>query len=811
MATRDISYEYDAVGNRTKMTSVLGGATTTTTYTYDAANQLTSEINSFTGTTTYTYDDAGNLTEKDSPGGMTTYDYDARGLMVEADPGSPVTYTYNADGQRVRKETASETINYLYDFSRLLEQSDASHDPQTSYTSTEDEYGDLVSEYDQSGTPTSRYYTYDGLGSTDALVDPDGDVTDRYEYTAFGFRAHTQGSSETPFTFVGRQQYQRESEVDLYLLGGGNRAGGGRYYDPDVGRFLSKDRLEDDALANAYRYVGNNPVNATDPSGEERKDPCDLVFTSGLPEYSKLTGELQRAVPSMPCVDLSKSWNEEDAFSRRANREMQPQPNVEVIDTERVLKLRGHRSIIFETYDVYNQEFVDWCANRKRLEFVHAAAHDARCQRLVLKNAIYNVAKSIEDRQFDHYTLGYYRIESAQGNGPWTELKRDVPDSKLRAIQRSVTSSACKVVFKISDGRVEKAIEAARDELMIGLPVGGLSRARWPGRLTNEEIDTALADAPEVPWNQFGIPTTSEFQAAIAHQLDLHYNPPKSGVERFLDFFQLALDVLGTVPVVGILFDVANVVVSAARGNYGEAALSAAAALPFIGLAAGVGKVATKVGAAAVGAATAGVLIFSRALRAMNDAVMPLIRAMPAKFWKKEGGIWSVINEAFEFAADAGKKLKNKVAGGADEAAGGARAATPAPKPPPGFLDDAARADIWKMDPKARGRLIEDHLAVTEYEDWFRVGAEHGGTFPLIDFQKGTTVVSLKTADTASKTFISRMKTHIRDLGLRRIMVDDNVATKVLDLRVPPNGAMAAAELIQYGIDNGVEVLVREF
>jgi RHS repeat-associated protein len=40
-----------------------------------------------------------------------------------------------------------------------------------------------------------------------------------------------------------------------------------RYYDPVVGRFLSPDpvRLADDF--NLYAYVGNNPINATDPTG----------------------------------------------------------------------------------------------------------------------------------------------------------------------------------------------------------------------------------------------------------------------------------------------------------------------------------------------------------------------------------------------------------------------------------------------------------------------------------------------------------------------------------------------------------------
>ena len=38
-----------------------------------------------------------------------------------------------------------------------------------------------------------------------------------------------------------------------------------RWYDPTPGRFLSEDPAASDA--NLYRYVGNNPLNATDPTG----------------------------------------------------------------------------------------------------------------------------------------------------------------------------------------------------------------------------------------------------------------------------------------------------------------------------------------------------------------------------------------------------------------------------------------------------------------------------------------------------------------------------------------------------------------
>ena len=65
------------------------------------------------------------------------------------------------------------------------------------------------------------------------------------------------------FGYTGRD---RDSESDLQY----NRA---RYYDAATGRWISKDPIGFEAGdANLYRYVGNGPTNATDPTGLEQRD-----------------------------------------------------------------------------------------------------------------------------------------------------------------------------------------------------------------------------------------------------------------------------------------------------------------------------------------------------------------------------------------------------------------------------------------------------------------------------------------------------------------------------------------------------------
>ena len=118
---------------------------------------------------------------------------------------------------------------------------------------------------------TEYFYHADTIGSVAALTSSSGEVAASYDYDAFGNPASLATEAANPFLFAGRP-YQRE--LKLY----DNRM---RFYDPSLGRFTSKDIVNEDVFnalsINRYAYVQNAPTRYVDPLGLDPIDPNDPV------------------------------------------------------------------------------------------------------------------------------------------------------------------------------------------------------------------------------------------------------------------------------------------------------------------------------------------------------------------------------------------------------------------------------------------------------------------------------------------------------------------------------------------------------
>jgi RHS repeat-associated protein len=246
------SYGYDAAGNR--VSSHLSAISS-----HDGANRVRENA-----LFTYDYDAEGNLIRKTAKadGAVTTFTYDSRGHLtgIALPGGAQVGYRYDGLGRRIEKNVDGAITRYVYDGEDVLLEYDGDNNLIARYT-----HGTLSDQPLAAARGGTEYYFHaDHLGSIRSVTGAGGSAVNRYDYDSFGRLLSATEGIPNPYGFTGRE---RDAESGLYFF----RA---RYYDPDLGRFVSEDPVSPFATGqfNPYTYAGNNPLGATDPSGLDPND-----------------------------------------------------------------------------------------------------------------------------------------------------------------------------------------------------------------------------------------------------------------------------------------------------------------------------------------------------------------------------------------------------------------------------------------------------------------------------------------------------------------------------------------------------------
>ena len=122
--------------------------------------------------------------------------------------------------------------------------------------------GELICRVDGS---TKHYYHFDELGSTRAITDDSGAVTDRYSYGDYGAvvsHDRNAGSMDQPYQYVGQLGYYTHYQAPDF----GRLQLGVRFYDPATGKFERRDPRAQPGTP-GYPYVAGNPCWRVDPTG----------------------------------------------------------------------------------------------------------------------------------------------------------------------------------------------------------------------------------------------------------------------------------------------------------------------------------------------------------------------------------------------------------------------------------------------------------------------------------------------------------------------------------------------------------------
>jgi RHS repeat-associated protein/uncharacterized repeat protein (TIGR01451 family) len=263
-SSQDDNLTYDPTGNRS---SANGQAVTTS-----AGNQLQSD-----GVYDYTYDAEGNLVVRTeiATGNTRNFQWDYRNRLIAVTDKNAsgtvlaqTTYTYDVFDRRIVKavdadveaSTSPVVTQFVYDGSNVLLEF-SGLDPQNSKPSMHYLYGPAVDQImaQDAGGGQTAWLLADHLGSVSEVLDNSGSVVDRLIYDSFGHLvSQTDAAAGSRYGFAGREF---DAETGLYF----NRS---RFYDPTTGRFLNEDSSRfAGGDANLYRYVGNNPVSQSDPTG----------------------------------------------------------------------------------------------------------------------------------------------------------------------------------------------------------------------------------------------------------------------------------------------------------------------------------------------------------------------------------------------------------------------------------------------------------------------------------------------------------------------------------------------------------------
>ncbi len=288
----DDKFTYDSFGNRINREhrDYFNNTSENTAYTYNSINQLVSKSDG-SDTVTFAYDTVGNMTAATKNGNVVKqYTYDPFNRLKTANVnGNSASYIYNGDNLRQSKTANGETTTHVYNGSDIV---------------VDWGNGSNIRAFYARGNGLAFIKCEDGMeaygttprGDVVKLFDGAGTKGD-YTYSAYG-----EVTGGTPFKLNAFGYTGEYTDIETGLIYLRNR-----YYDPELGIFLTEDPAQDGF--NWYAYCGGNPVMFLDPWGLFSEN--DILVVGGDNDYNDVR-VLQNALSSLGYYNgqINGSYNE---------------------------------------------------------------------------------------------------------------------------------------------------------------------------------------------------------------------------------------------------------------------------------------------------------------------------------------------------------------------------------------------------------------------------------------------------------------------------------------------------------------------